>query len=66
MTDAAGPRITLLDGFSIHFGGVAQRHIAEDLPRCVQRLVANLDAIRMVLGIQGVAAGAAALIAWIP
>jgi DNA-binding SARP family transcriptional activator len=42
VTDAAGPRITLLDGFSMHLGGVAQRHLAEDLPRAVQRLVAHL------------------------
>ncbi len=42
MTDTAGPRITLLDGFSISLGGDVPRRITEDLPRAVQRLVAHL------------------------
>jgi DNA-binding SARP family transcriptional activator len=42
MTDGAGARITLLDGFSIRLGGAVQTRIADDLPRTVQRLVAHL------------------------
>jgi DNA-binding SARP family transcriptional activator len=42
LTVAPAPRITLLDGFSLHLGGSAPRSILEDLPRGVQRLVAHL------------------------
>jgi DNA-binding SARP family transcriptional activator len=42
VTDAAGPRITLLDGFSLRLEGEVSARIAEDVPRAVQRLVAHL------------------------
>jgi DNA-binding SARP family transcriptional activator len=42
VTDTVGPRITLLDGFSISLGGDVPTRITEDLPRAVQRLVAHL------------------------
>lgn len=36
------PRITLLDGFSVHLGDGARWRPVEDLPRVVQRLVAHV------------------------
>src|SRR3954454_13302952 len=39
---AAGPRITLLDWFSLDLGGAVSHPVQEDLPRGVQRLVAHL------------------------
>jgi len=42
VTDAPGPRLTLLDGFSLILGDEVSRSILDDLPRGVQRLVAHL------------------------
>jgi DNA-binding SARP family transcriptional activator len=36
------PRVTLLDGFSLHLGDEVSRSIHDELPRGVQRLVAHL------------------------
>ena len=38
----SGPRVTLLDGFSVRAGRAACRPAAEELPRSVQRVVAHL------------------------
>lgn len=42
MTATTGPRITLLDGFSIDLGERARDDLAHDLPHAAQRLVAHL------------------------
>jgi DNA-binding SARP family transcriptional activator len=41
-TTHSGPRVTLLDGFSVRAGRAAGRAVAEELPRSVQRVVAHL------------------------
>ncbi|MGY1727828.1 BTAD domain-containing putative transcriptional regulator [Geodermatophilus sp. SYSU D01062] len=42
MSVALTPRISLLDGFSVHFGERADQEPVGDLPRGVQRLVAHV------------------------
>lgn len=46
VTVAVGPRITLLDGFSLRLRASASALDPEDLPRAVQRLVAHLCLFR--------------------
>jgi DNA-binding SARP family transcriptional activator len=41
-TPDSGPRVTLLDGFTVRDGAAARRPAAVELPRAVQRVVAHL------------------------
>jgi DNA-binding SARP family transcriptional activator len=42
VTAVGGPRVTLLDGFTVRCGRTADRPVDEELPRAVQRVVAHL------------------------